>query len=375
MNRRLELRMSRNARDGTQRTVAVLLSLLVLAACGGSASGGDPVAGGSASGKEKLRVAVTDTILPFYYPWGVAQAQGFWADEGLEVEILPGSDGSSAMMQQLIGGQADVAHPGPTVVFNAAEQGYGDDMSVFGTWLYRQGFELKVPEGSPITSADQLKGKTIGISEASGGEVPILKATLLDHGLEEGKDYKLLPIGGGEPQTVQAIKNGDVDAYCTANKDFIGMQQTGLSFTDITFPEWSKLTANVFVARPELVKSNPEILEKYLRGLVKALIFTHENPAEALRSMKAKFPEAYVDMDDSFSLEWIELTEKRMYLPELVAKKSLFTVDRDGIQAYLSFLQGVGDVPADLDLDLGELLNEEIAQKANDFDYATVGTG
>jgi NitT/TauT family transport system substrate-binding protein len=365
--------MSTKARGGTQKAVAVLLSLFVLAACGGS-NGGDQAAG-SEKGPEKLRVAVTDTILPFYYPWGVAQTQGFWADEGLEVEILPGSDGSSAMMQQLIGGQADVAHPGPTVVFNAAEEGYGDDMSVFGTWLYRQGFELKVPEGSPITSADQLKGKTIGISEASGGEVPILKATLLDHGLVEGKDYKLLPIGGGEPQTVQAIKNGDVDAYCTANKDFIGMQQTGLSFTDITFPEWSKLTANVFVASPKLVKSNPAILEKYLRGLVKALIFTHEHPEEALQSIKTEFPEAYVDMADSFSLEWIELTEKRMYLPELVSEKSLFTVDRDGIESYLSFLQGVGDVPADLDLDIDQLLNEEIAQKANDFDYDAVEAG
>jgi NitT/TauT family transport system substrate-binding protein len=374
MNRRLALRISTKARGGTQKAVAVLLSLLVLAACGGGSDGGDPAAG-SEKGPEKLRVAVTDTILPFYYPWGVAQTQGFWADEGLEVEILPGSDGSSAMMQQLIGGQADVAHPGPTVVFNAAEEGYGDDMSVFGTWLYRQGFELKVPEGSPITSADQLKGKTIGISEASGGEVPILKATLLDHGLEEGKDYKLLPIGGGEPQTVQAIKDGDVDAYCTANKDFIGMQQTGLSFTDITFPEWSKLTANVFVASPKLVKSNPAILEKYLRGLVKALIFTHKHPKEALQSMKTEFPEAYVDMDDSFSLEWIELTEKRMYLPELVSDKSLFTVDRDGIESYLSFLQGVGDVPADLDLDIDQLLNEEIAQKANDFDFDTVDAG
>jgi hypothetical protein len=64
-----------------------------------------------------------------------------------------------------------------------------------------------------------------------------------------------------------------------------------------------------------------------------------------------------------------------MYLPELVSDKSLFTVDRDGIESYLSFLQGVGDVPADLDLDIDQLLNEEIAQKANDFDFDTVDAG
>jgi NitT/TauT family transport system substrate-binding protein len=346
-------------------TVALAAVALVLAGCGGDSES-------ASSGQDRvIRAAVTDAMLPFYYPWGVAATQGFWTDEGLKVDILPASDGSSAMMQQLIGGNADVAHPGPTVLFNAIEEGYQDDVEVFGTWPYNQGFNLRIPEGKDVITVDDLKGKTIGVSDLSGGEVPLLRATLAARGLAES-DYTLLPIGGGEPQTIDALQKGEVDVYCTANKDFIAMEQLGLKFTDITFPEWASLTANIFVTTKSVAEQRPEDLEKYLRGLVRAVIFTHDNPEAALAGMKEAYPEVYTDLDDNFSIEWMKLTEQRIYLPELADSKSLFTVDRAGIEGYEEFLRGVGDISPDTKIDLDSLINDEIAKKANDFDYASV---
>lgn len=353
---------------------ACALALAMLAsACGsGSGSGSSSSAGdANAAGTEHLTVALTNTIIPFYYPWGVAQAMGYWKDQGLDVDIAPGEEGSSAMMQQLVGGNADVAHPGPTVVFDAIKQGYGDELSIIGTWLYKQGFELKVPEGSPVTSAEQLKGKTIGISDMAGGEVPILKATLKAHGMEQGRDYKLLPIGGAQPQTVKAIKDGQVAAYCTSEKDFIALDVYGLKMTDITFPEWSKLTANVFVARKKVVDEQPDALVKYLRGLIKAVIYTHDHPAEAVAAMKKEFPQGFADYDDKFSLDWIKQTEKRIYIPSLYDKRALLTVDNQGLEGYVDFLKGIGDLKG-VDVDLDTLVNNDIAKQANDFDYTQV---
>jgi NitT/TauT family transport system substrate-binding protein len=349
--------------------IALMLAL-VTCACGSGGTGGGKT---DSSGTQHLTVALTDNIIPFYYPWGVAQAMGFWKDQGLSVDIAPGEEGSAAMMQQLVGGNADVAHPGPTVVFDAVKQGYGDEMSIFGTWLYKQGFQLKVPNGSSITNAEQLRGKTIGVSDMAGGEVPILTATLKAHGMEQGKDYTLLPIGGAEPQTVKAIKDGKVDAYCTSQKDFIALDVYGLKMKDITFPEWATLTANVFVARKKVAEENPKALEKYLRGLDEAIIYTHDHPEEALAAMKKKFPAGFADYDDKFSLNWINLTEQRIYLPSLVKSKALLTVDEKGIQGYLDFLKGVGELK-DTKVDLDSLVDTDIAKKANDFDYGKVGS-
>jgi ABC-type nitrate/sulfonate/bicarbonate transport system substrate-binding protein len=350
-------------------TAGALVIALAAAGCGnGGGTGGGKT---DSSGTQHLTVSLTDSIIPFYYPWGVAAAKGFWKDQGLDVDIAPGEEGSAAMMQQLVGGNADVAHPGPTVVFDAVKQGYGDDVTIFGTWLYKQGFQLKVPDGSSITDAEQLRGKTIGVSDMAGGEVPILTATLQAHGMEQGKDYHLLPIGGAEPQTVKAIKDGQVDAYCTSQKDFIALDVYGLKMKDITFPEWGSLTANVFVASRKVVEDNPDALEKYMRGLIEAVIYTHEHPEEALAAMKKEFPAGFADYDDKFSLNWIKLTEQRIYLPDLASQQALLTVDEKGLQGYLDFLHGVGQYK-DTDIDLGDLVNTDITKKANDFDYSSV---
>ena len=91
----------------TRMLVAVLLATL-LAAC----------SRGPARPSEKVTVRFTEVIHSiFYAPQYVAQAKGFFADEGLEV-VASTAQGSDRGVAALLAGTADIAMVGPeTTVF------------------------------------------------------------------------------------------------------------------------------------------------------------------------------------------------------------------------------------------------------------------
>ena len=88
--------------------VAALLTAALLAACSAR----------PAPGAEKVTVRFTEVIHSvFYAPQYVAQAKGFFADEGLEV-VASTAQGSDRGVAALLAGTADIAMVGPeTAVF------------------------------------------------------------------------------------------------------------------------------------------------------------------------------------------------------------------------------------------------------------------
>src|SRR5258708_25113591 len=79
---------------------------LLLAACGGG-SGKDAAAGGEgAGGLTKLTFLMPAPSVMQFHPWQIAKELGYFAEEGVDVEIVAG-DGSSSILQQIISGNAD----------------------------------------------------------------------------------------------------------------------------------------------------------------------------------------------------------------------------------------------------------------------------
>jgi ABC-type nitrate/sulfonate/bicarbonate transport system substrate-binding protein len=118
-------------------------------------------------------------------PYHVAKEYGYFEDEGLDVsfEFLAGS---SALVQQIIAGNVDTGSPAWGAVFNGIVQGH--DLDVYLSWQYKSDFTLATPADSGIKTVADLDGKAVGVSELSGGEVPIVRAVLREAGLTEGED-------------------------------------------------------------------------------------------------------------------------------------------------------------------------------------------
>ena len=135
---------------------------------------------------------------PLYWPQ--------FAPEGVKVEVTTFGSGQD-MDQQLNAGGLDFAAFSPLIGFLNAEQ--GSQSKIIGM-VARQGAGLIVKKDSPMNTAADLKGHTIGFKGPSFQYI-ILIRLLRDLGLDAGKDVTLVPVEWADMPL--ALHKGDVDAY------------------------------------------------------------------------------------------------------------------------------------------------------------------
>ena len=134
--------------------VLAALMLVVLCACGK---------------QETATVRLSEvTHSVFYAPQYVALEQGFFADEGLNIELTNGG-GADKVMTAVLTGQADIGLAGPEACIYVYNQGKDDYPVVFGQLTKRDGSFLVGREDVPF-SWELLRGKTvIGANSVIGG--------------------------------------------------------------------------------------------------------------------------------------------------------------------------------------------------------------
>jgi ABC-type nitrate/sulfonate/bicarbonate transport system substrate-binding protein len=272
--------------------VLLLLLALVSAACGGDADttttagsdgatttagedGATTTAGEdgettttAAQEMETISVAIGNLRAIQYFPIYLADAAGYFADEGIEAQIEVVS-GSGAVVQQLIAGNIDLMLSNPAAAINAVagEQG---DIVTFCSTHYQNIFTLATPTSTGITDVAGLEGGTIGISEPSGGEVPVVRAALATAGLVDGEDYELLAIGEGGQLTFEALSNGDATAYSSSVFDVAAVEAQGLPLTHVLPEEFLYVPSIAYSVLRETFDSRGDALTRFARATARA---------------------------------------------------------------------------------------------------------
>ncbi|MGE2834279.1 ABC transporter substrate-binding protein [Mycobacterium sp. SMC-4] len=297
-------------------------------------------------------------------PIHIAMDEGWFEEEGLRVEIVF-SPGSGAAIQQLAAGNADIASTTPASVMQANLQ--GTPVSMVLQHNYKQPFDIAAPAGSGINTIADLRGKTIGVSELSGGEMPMVRAALAVAGLDEGADVKIIPAGEGDPSTVNALKNGTINAYASSTRDIVNLGTNGFEteMVSITPAEVAAFPGDGMAAKTELVEQKPDVVEGFTRAALKGLVYTMSNPDAAFTYAQANLAEALAT-DPVLARTYFDLTIENFgpVLPPSVPNRGLF--DRASYETLMGFLQQgddetrVLDGPVDLDVVLKPALVEKV---------------
>ena len=176
--------------------------VLLATACGGgdSDSGGG---GGQASGPTKVRLQLQWVTQAQFAGYFAAADQGFYKDEGLDVQILEG--GVDIVPQTVLAqGQADYAIAWVPKALASREQGaqITDVAQVFA----RSGTLQVSFKDKGISSPSDLKGKKVG-NWGFGNEYELF-AGMTGAGLDPAKDVTLVQ----QQFDMQALLKGDIDA-------------------------------------------------------------------------------------------------------------------------------------------------------------------
>ena len=135
------------------------------------------------------------------------QAKGFFANQGLEVEIQF-TPGSQAQRDGLVAGQFEIAHAAVDNAVALAEMAGIDVVIVLGgdrgmTQLFAQ---------PHIDSVAELRGKVVIVDAPNTAYALQVKKILLMNGLKAGPDYALKPLGGTRERLEAMRQNRDYAA-------------------------------------------------------------------------------------------------------------------------------------------------------------------
>ncbi|PWE32808.1 ABC transporter ATP-binding protein [Maritimibacter sp. 55A14] len=214
-------------------------------------------------------------VNPDHGPIIVAQERGYFADQGLEVEIVPPADPSDPP-KMVAAGKADLAISYQPQLHMQVEGGL--PLRRVGTLVATPLNCLLVLEDGPIKSSADLKGRKVGFSVAGVEEV-VLATILGQHGLTLD-DVELVSVNWS---LSPSLMSGQVDAVIGAYRNFElnqmeieGVPGRCFFIEEEGIPAYDEL---IYVANSETM--NPDVIRRFLAATERATQFIVNHPQEA----------------------------------------------------------------------------------------------
>lgn len=242
---------------------------------------------GSAFAAEQQPLVVTLDwfVNPNHAPLFVAQQEGFFKHQGIEVKFIPPADTSEGEKMVAVN-QADIAVTyQPTLMYKVTN---GLPLTRFATLINTPLNALIVLKSSPIHTIKDLKGKRIGIS--TPGTDNIMLATMLKTAGLKLNDVELINV---KFNLTQALLTGKIDGFTGGMRNFepITMELAGKPIRmfypeKYGFPMYDEL---ILVTNKN--KINDPRLSKFIRALEQGVAYLQKNPRACWKIFAANHPE------------------------------------------------------------------------------------
>lgn len=218
---------------------------------------------------EKLKLAIISESAG-NWPVYVGLEKNFFAAEGLDVEVVITRSSVKHMEDLKAGGVYDVGHQAVDHIIRAVEA--GSDLFAF-LGISKPNYSLIV--GSEITGYNDLRGKKLGVDGVSTGFALLLKRMLAENGLEEGRDYELIQVGG-TGERYKAVANGDVAGALLDGPVDLEAESKGLNRLGSNLDYIPEYQGTVAAAKRSWAQQNEEKLIKYIKSYVAASDWLHD---------------------------------------------------------------------------------------------------
>ncbi len=288
----------------------------------------------------------------FYAPQYVAMEKGFFAEEGLEIELSVGQ-GADKSMTALLSDSADIVLLGTEAGIYVNKEGLEECPLIFAQLTERAGNFLVSRENEENFNYENLRGKEIIGGRPGGMPQMILEYVLKQKGIEPFVDVDIINnlqftstagafVGGVGEYTAEF----DPSAY-NIEKDGNGYVVSALG------SECGKIPYTVYMSTPKYINENPEIIQKFTDAIYKAQKWVQENSSKDIANLIQKhFPE-----NDLESLEFMIDRYK-----SIGAYKAEPSIEKEGFDLIQDIMISGGQLTEKVTYDT--LVNNSFAEKA-----------
>ena len=225
--------------------------------------------------EKPLTVALDWTLNTNHIGLIVARDRGFYADAGLEVEILPYSDTSSAAL--LAAGKADFGYV-TSLGFMTAKAGGADLVALWATMQHETGRLVYNTDNAAIKRPADLSGK-IYAGFGSAWEAALIGTMIRADGGDPVWDNVTLGTGAYEALATGAVDfTLEVATWEGVNGELLGRRQSSFRYADYGIPDQQ----NGYIAtREEILTSAPDKVAAFMRATQKGYEWAADHPEEA----------------------------------------------------------------------------------------------
>lgn len=287
----------------------------------------------------------------FYAPFYVAIENGYFAEEGITIELTNGG-GSDASMTALLSNSADIALLGPETGIYTLQGGAGDCPMIFAQLTKRDGSFLMGRVKEDGFKWSDLAGKEIIAGRRGGSPAMSLEYALNKNGLINGENVTL-NFDVQFNLTVPAFESGTGDYVTMFEPTASEYVRNGKGYMIASVGEESgEVPFTCFMAKKTYIKSNEETVEKFTKAVYKAIKYImEENENTVAEKLVKQFPStSLTSISDSIA------SYKR--IDAWKTKMTMLEKDFDRLQ---DVMMNAGELQKKADF--GKLVYNDIAEK------------
>ena len=302
--------------------------------------------------------------------FAVATKMGWYAKEGIKVELVPMA-GSSDCVKAVA--TKDVMFSVPSIEPLAVIRTQGVKMKNYYTAYQGYIYGFAVPVDSPIKTTADLRGKKIGLTSMASAGLIVARALVQADNMNPDKDVSIVVAGEGA-QTAALVRSKQVDALSQFDTQYAMVENAGVKLRLLENPEISKFPSNGFVALEETLATKRKEAVAVAKGYAMGSVFAIANPEAAVRIFWEIYPTSKaVGKDEETALkDDINVLSARIRNWQLQAggaSKWGESVPAN-YQAYVGWLVKNGVLKETAKAD--DLITNDLIAEINDFDTSAI---
>ena len=265
--------------------LAALLLPVLLTGCG---SGGEQAASVTVRLNE-----VTHSV--FYAPQYVAMKQGFFADEGLVVELTNGG-GADKVMTAVVSGSADIGLAGPESCIYIYIQGKDNHPVIFAQLTKRDGSFLVGRAGGSF-SWDDLRGCTVIGGRKGGVPEMTLEYVMKQNGIVPQVDA-VVDTSVQFNMMAGAFTGGQGDYVTLFEPTATEVERAGHGYVLCSIGEESgEIPYTAYFASQSYMEAHPDVVQGFANAIARAQRWiTEHTDREVAEAICEQFPDTSLDV-------------------------------------------------------------------------------
>ena len=231
----------------------------------------------------------------FYAPQYVAIANGFFEEEGLELEITTGQ-GADKVMTAILAGQSDIGLCGPESAIYVYNEGKEDYVEVFAQLTQKDGSFLVSKEPTDNFSWQDLVGKVVIPGRKGGVPYMTLEYVLKQNGIDPQTDL-VLDDSISFDLMAGAFSGGNAEYVTLFEPTASATEDAGKGYIVASVGEEAgEVPYTAYCAKKSYIEENSDIIEKFTRAVYKGEQWVKEHTAlEIAEAIQEFFPDTTIE--------------------------------------------------------------------------------